>query len=275
MSHVYGPASLIPLFIVFFYALTAWLPEFEYKGLRHSPVEKNLSLSIAVLSFASSLVTPWGINIYTYVFRTVTDKSFSLIQEWQPPPFNEPMIMLMTVGIVLMVTAGFLFSQKPVNVETVIISLLFVYLSLSGFRYYPLAAIPAAALLGELWGSAGNNKKETTRRVFAGLLIGIISVFLFTGIPYDFDQVAEKNGYPVGVLDVVGEKVLNPYDWGGYLIYKGIPVYIDGRADIYRWEGDVYDDLFSKLKGSPGELGNSVNNAGKDASLAVNGIRAY
>jgi hypothetical protein len=32
---------------------------------------------------------------------------------------------------------------------------------------------------------------------------------------------------------------------------------------------------FTKLKGSPGELGNSVNAAGANAGLAVNGIRAY
>jgi hypothetical protein len=27
--------------------------------------------------------------------------------------------------------------------------------------------------------------------------------------------------------------VLNTYDWGGYLIFSGIPPFIDGRADMY------------------------------------------
>jgi hypothetical protein len=33
-----------------------------------------------------------------------------------------------------------------------------------------------------------------------------------------------------------GERLLNPYDWGGYMIWKLYPehlVFIDGRADVY------------------------------------------
>jgi len=34
--------------------------------------------------------------------------------------------------------------------------------------------------------------------------------------------------------------VLNSYDWGGYLIYAGVPPFIDGRTDVYG------DDFFRK-----------------------------
>ena len=30
-----------------------------------------------------------------------------------------------------------------------------------------------------------------------------------------------------------GERMFNAYGWGGYLIWREIPVYIDGRADVY------------------------------------------
>mgnify|MGYP000063653581 CR=1 FL=1 len=33
-----------------------------------------------------------------------------------------------------------------------------------------------------------------------------------------------------------GDRIFNSYAWGGYLIWRGYPVYIDGRADVY---GDV------------------------------------
>ena len=29
------------------------------------------------------------------------------------------------------------------------------------------------------------------------------------------------------------KRLLNYYDYGGYLVYKNIPVFIDGRADLY------------------------------------------
>jgi hypothetical protein len=43
---------------------------------------------------------------------------------------------------------------------------------------------------------------------------------------------------PAAALDAVQKagikgRVLNSYSAGGYLIYRGIPVFIDGRADMY------------------------------------------
>jgi hypothetical protein len=46
-------------------------------------------------------------------------------------------------------------------------------------------------------------------------------------------------GFPVEAVDFIerqgwdGQRVYNSYDWGGYLIWRGIPVFIDGRADLY------------------------------------------
>jgi hypothetical protein len=45
--------------------------------------------------------------------------------------------------------------------------------------------------------------------------------------------------YPVAAVDfleqegLAGERGFNSYNWGGYLIWRGIPVFVDGRADVY------------------------------------------
>ena len=44
---------------------------------------------------------------------------------------------------------------------------------------------------------------------------------------------------PVAAVEVIFEqgldqaRVFNRYSWGGYLIWHGIPVFVDGRADVY------------------------------------------
>ena len=46
--------------------------------------------------------------------------------------------------------------------------------------------------------------------------------------------------YPVKAVDFLemikmkNKRGFNEYSWGGYLIWRGIPVFIDGRADMYR-----------------------------------------
>lgn len=33
--------------------------------------------------------------------------------------------------------------------------------------------------------------------------------------------------------EMTGQRGFNSYNWGGYLIWRGIPVFVDGRADVY------------------------------------------
>jgi hypothetical protein len=50
---------------------------------------------------------------------------------------------------------------------------------------------------------------------------------------------SESFDYPEKALDFLSlrkgkdARIFNYYAWGGYLIWRGIPVFVDGRADIY------------------------------------------
>jgi len=68
-------------------------------------------------------------------------------------------------------------------------------------------------------------------------------------------EVAQRAHYPVAALEHIKQEgieghVLNTYHWGGYLIWRGYPVFIDGRADVY---GDrfltEYVDVYTGRKG--------------------------
>ena len=68
-------------------------------------------------------------------------------------------------------------------------------------------------------------------------------------VKIDNNQAAIARIYPVAAVDFLEEAGLaqapgyNSYNWGGYLIWRGLPVFIDGRADVY---GD--DFIFYYLK---------------------------
>jgi hypothetical protein len=57
----------------------------------------------------------------------------------------------------------------------------------------------------------------------------------------------ETAHYPAAALDwieengLAGRRVYNSYNWGGYLLWRGIPVFVDGRADVY---GDAFLDEY-------------------------------
>jgi len=85
------------------------------------------------------------------------------------------------------------------------------------------------------------------------------------------DHYIDETTYPVQACDYIlnnidlgTAKFYNEYNYGSYMIYRGIPVFIDSRADLYAPEfsgkeedifmdfinvssiGDFYEDIFDK-----------------------------
>ena len=54
------------------------------------------------------------------------------------------------------------------------------------------------------------------------------------------DKFVDENTYPVKASDYIIEnvdlstmKIYNEYNYGSYLLFRGIPVFVDSRADLY------------------------------------------
>lgn len=95
------------------------------------------------------------------------------------------------------------------------------------------------------------------------ILILCISLLLLK--PKMNDKFVDENSYPVKACDFILEnldvnniKLYNEYNYGSYLIYRGIPVFIDSRADLYspefngtkneekKYEGrDIFSDFLN------------------------------
>ena len=71
------------------------------------------------------------------------------------------------------------------------------------------------------------------------VLLAIVVAVIWTFQKIDKNDEAISAVYPVDAVDFLEESGLssergfNSYGWGGYLIWRGIPVFVDGRADVY------------------------------------------
>ena len=110
------------------------------------------------------------------------------------------------------------------------------YLALSHVRHVmlfgiaaPLLAVPAMAAT---WPARLQPGKS-----FVSAAIALAGVLLVARLV--FPAAREEDAVtPAAALAAVpqglrAEKVLNAYDYGGYLIFKGVKVFIDGRTDMY------------------------------------------
>jgi len=127
-------------------------------------------------------------------------------------------------------------------------------------RHIPLFAVVAPPLVTHCirdWGQGARDKGQGTREKKKVLpstvqpsnlqpVLNWVLLFLavlaaggwIAGVIARNDEAIAQR-YPVQALEYVeahglaDKRVYNSYNWGGYLLWRGYPVFIDGRADVY------------------------------------------
>lgn len=205
------------------------------------------------LTVAFALLTPHGVHGITYTWHVLFDLGFVLerIGEWHSPDFHtfNALELWILAGLALVMYQGL--RLPPVRLA-VVVGLL--HLSLKHGRYVELLGMLGplffAAPLAAQWElrKAGRPQLDGVDRIFrllaepaskAAVLAGMLVMLLATvwGAKGRVVEPPESIS-PARAVQAVQKagirgNVLNSYSSGGYLIYRGIPVFIDGRSDMY------------------------------------------
>ena len=96
-----------------------------------------------------------------------------------------------------------------------------------------------------------NGMTKLLGKILTILIVILVSFYLYRGKIKA--PIVNENAYPVAACDYIIEnldlekiKLYNEYNYGSYLLYRGIPVFIDSRADLYAPE-------FNGSKGEDGK----------------------
>jgi hypothetical protein len=219
----------------------------DWKGIRW------LAL-LTLLSFMAAALNPNGPEIWIYPFFTLGSSAMQqFIQEWQSPDFHLIIFWPFPVMLSLGVFSWLLGRQPPAWTDV----LLFSGTAAAGLlsaRHIPLFALVAAPIIARysLRASIGTRLYP----LFSGQITGIdsprlrlinlvIIILAFSTAAYWISLKGRGNEsvvasrYPVAAIDFLQQSGLdqargyNSYIWGGYMIWRGLPVFIDGRADVY------------------------------------------
>ena len=230
--------------------------------------ERNIAWRLGAVAAAAlaTLLNPHGVGLWTYAVKQglMSQTYRNSIAEWMPFYFGAIELVpafFISAAVILAATAQGKYKEL-VYLRTVG----FWALALLSRIYTPYAVLSTAALCGHLEFKLG---KDTIR--YMAIIMIAFSCFLLgcKGIPHDLDQVAAASGYPVQAVDYLQEhhisRVYNDHGWGGYLIWKGVPVSIDGRNDVY---GKFFDSYLNVTKEDK-PAGQVIQETGADAVLTA------
>lgn len=196
----------------------------------------------------ASFFNPNGWHMLRYPFDTLTSSAMRIyIQEWASPNFHDPGLwpfaVLLLGGMAILVLG-----QRSSDFTELLTFWGFATIGLYSGRHIPLFAVLAPPIISRVivWDSA-RIKSATTRLLLAInwmllLAAGAVVSWQFQHVVVQ-DRQQEVAQYPQAALAHIRaqgwetRRIYNTYNWGGYLVWEEIPVFIDGRADVY---GDAF-----------------------------------
>ena len=197
-------------------------------------------------ALVAAMITPHGPWGLIYPVKLMSMTRLQDIVEWKSTDFSH-----LTTFEMALLTSLFVLLYRGVKVPLMRLATVLglLYLTLHETRHQMVLAVVAVLLLAEPLGQALGGPSETATERWApalrkGLMAALALAFVAVAGARFLVPATLTEGVtaPIKALNHVPEAlrrqpVLNEYGMGGYLLFNGVPVFIDGRADMY---GDDY-----------------------------------
>ena len=232
----------------------------EYKIIINRRENVKWLIIIMVICAFTGLLTPIGDTPYTYLIHTMQGNTTGNISEHLPMVLAQTSHAIIIISLYLILLA---FTKSRVRLSDLFLNFGLITLAFMSRRQMSMVYFVGAIAFNNIVCNfietyTKEEQVEEIKKVFVswkGQLIAYTLVVLVTAsllFSTRNDKIINENSYPVKACDYILEnldvnniKIFNDYNYGSYLMYRGIPVFIDSRADVYdpKFNG-LKDDIF-------------------------------
>ena len=210
-------------------------------------------LLILVICILVGFLTPIGTTPFTYLIKTMQGNSTQNINE------HLPMTVAHEAGVIVVLIFLFallIFSKAKISLTDFIMLSGLLYLMLASRRQLSMFALIGSIIFAKLLLSCisihlakKNSQKDPIKILdyvltdsITMLMISILTICICYYMVKDKfdDSIIDSSAYPVEAsqfildnIDLENAKFFNEYNYGSYLLFRGIPVFVDSRADLY------------------------------------------
>lgn len=207
----------------------------------------KLLVSGFVLSFLMGIFSPSRI-CYTYIFKVMMGDSQSYIVE------HLPLVVIsnyLFMGLCVCFLIVLIFTDTRIRVREFFMVCGLVLMSLMSYRHTALFCLIGGLYLSVICMRYLNDKGDRTFEVLESffckksfvcylsfvVVLGVGGMFFYKNMEYSYVSCEE---YPVDAVKYILENIdlddyrgFNGYNYGSYLLFNDIPVFIDSRCDLY------------------------------------------
>ena len=216
---------------------------------------------IMIICAFTGLLTPLGDTPYTYLYKTMKGNTTQNISEHLPLTLinNTNAMCVLVIFLAILI-----FTKTKIRLSDLFMLSGLCYLMFSTRRQFSIFVLICSVILTKFIVDLINTytKKgiKEFEEAFRNVLVVISLTVLIVLMSYDAvkpkldDKFVDSKSYPVEACDYILENIdlskarfYNEYNYGSYMLFRGIPVFIDSRADLYapEFSGNKDEDIFT------------------------------
>lgn len=214
---------------------------------------------IMIICLFTGFLTPLGTTPYTYLIKTMQGTTTHNISEHLPLTLVNNLEFMYTLVLFIAILT---FTDTKIRLSDLFMLGGLIFLTFYTRRQFSMFTLICVIILNRLinalldkYDPEGCKKAIKKMTTITGMIVTICLVLTISVIQYKpkmNDHFIDENSYPVGAatyilenLDIKNIKLYNEYNYGSYLIFRGIPVFIDSRADLYAPEFNPGVEVFN------------------------------
>ena len=214
---------------------------------------------IMIICLFTGFLTPLGTTPYPYLIKTMQGSTTHNISEHLPLTLVNNLEFMCTLVLFIAILT---FTDTKIRLSDLFMLGGLVLLTFYTRRQFSMFTLICVIILNRLinalldkYDPEGCKKAIKKMTTITGMIVTICLVLTISVIQYKpkmNDHFIDENSYPVGAatyilenLDIKNIKLYNEYNYGSYLIFRGIPVFIDSRADLYAPEFNPGVEVFN------------------------------
>jgi len=209
-----------------------------------------------LVSVAATLVNPFTYGIYVEARKHFSNPHLTYVIEWMPPNFSE-LVGILFLTYTLVVAFGFVSRRKLADVPHLLVAIVTFYMAVTARRHvavFVVLTLPFLAAVVKDLRFRVRGVAQTTVAVTAAIVVVVLVGYSKRDDLRDFTRNSMYTycAYGPNCSEDLAQKLLreppvgrgfNFYDWGGFLIGRGVkaPLFIDGRMHL--WERSDYQPM--------------------------------
>ena len=200
-----------------------------------------------IICIFTGLLTPLGDTPYTYLPKTMQGNTMENISEHLPLTLIDDVKTMVVIVLFLLIL---IFTDTKIKLRDLFMIAGLVLMAFMSRRQVSMFVLIGGFVFAKLlvalidkYDKGGTEQAINAITSIWGKIITILLTILVCFTMYKGkinSPIVSTSSYPVAACDYILEnvdienmRIFNEYNYGSYLLYRGIPVFIDSRADLY------------------------------------------